>query len=64
MISTYLEPAEAARLRESAAAGDRSVAAEIRRALRAYYFLKDETPAPTPGLRETSTARLRRHEPT
>lgn len=35
-ISTYLAPAEAARLREHAAAADRSISAEIRRALRSY----------------------------
>ena len=49
-ISTYLRPAEAAILRDRAAAADRSVAAEIRRALREY--LEDDkrrasNPAPS-----------------
>jgi plasmid stability protein len=39
-ISTYLPPADAAILRDRAAAADRSIAAEIRRALRGY--LKDD----------------------
>lgn len=43
VLSTVLDPAEASQVRTRAAAGDRSVAAEIRRALRGY-FQNDERP--------------------
>jgi hypothetical protein len=36
IVSTYLLPAEAAIVRERAQAADRSVAAEVRRALKPY----------------------------
>jgi hypothetical protein len=36
VVSTYVAPAEAAELRTRAAQGDRSVAAELRRAVRSY----------------------------
>lgn len=43
VISTWLPAREAAILRDRAAASDRSVAAEVRRALRPYFT--SETPA-------------------
>ena len=43
IVSTWLPAHEAAIVRERAAAGDRSIAAELRRALRPY--LTNETPA-------------------
>jgi plasmid stability protein len=45
-LSTYVARAEADTLRERAAHGDRSVAAEIRRAIRSY-LLSDGAPAGT-----------------
>lgn len=56
-LSTYLAPADAEALRARAAAGDRSVAAEIRRAIRAYLTdapSNGESPATTPSSRDNS----------
>ncbi len=47
-LSTYLEPEEAELVRARARAGDRSVAAELRRLLRPY-LQNDARPADEPG---------------
>jgi hypothetical protein len=52
-VSTYLAPAEAALLRARAGRSERSIAAELRLALR-DYLKNDEDPAVTPGLVEGS----------
>lgn len=53
VVTTWLPPEQAALIRERAAAADRSVAAEIRRALRGYLNDDDETVM----ARETARAR-------
>ena len=53
IVSTYLSPADASTLRARAAAADRSIAAEIRRALRPY--LNDQSPADEPGSGEDTS---------
>lgn len=42
VLSTYLAPPDAAAVRARARAADRTVAAEIRRAVRAYLSTEDE----------------------
>lgn len=54
VLATYLPPAEADAIRQRAAAGDRSVAAELRRAVRGY--LNDERSAANGPLATTSAA--------
>ena len=58
VISTYVPKADAERIRARASAGDRTVAAEIRRALRAY--LNDERRVVEPGAVKESPGRGRR----
>ena len=50
-LTTYLSPPDADRLRDLAAAADRSVAAEIRVAVRSHLE-KAGSPAITPGSRD------------
>lgn len=51
-LSTYLEPHDAEALRECAKAADRSIAGEIRHAIRRH--LNNESPAGTPSSRDNS----------
>lgn len=58
VLSTWVPRADADDLRSRAAAGDRTVAAEIRRALRVY--LNDERRATTPAVVQEPGGRSRR----
>ena len=60
VLSTYLSSPDATALRARAAAADRSVAAELRRALR-VYLQNDERRALEPGAVEASRG-LARHD--
>lgn len=44
VVSTYVDPDEAARIRAVAEAADRTVAAELRRALRRYLLQQEGAP--------------------
>lgn len=54
-LTTYVSPGDAERVRDAAAAADRSVAAEIRRAI-AHHLTKSESPAATPSSRHDFAA--------
>jgi len=61
VVSVYMKPVDAALLRARAESQDRSVSAEVRRALRPY--LDDTRPAGEPGAGHKSASRGR-HEAT
>lgn len=62
MVTSYLTAAEAARLRERAAESDRSVAAEIRVALRGHLE-NDASPTGRPGSVNDSAVERPPHAP-
>jgi plasmid stability protein len=55
VISTWVSSEDADVIRARAAAADRTVAAEVRRALR-EYLQNERTPGQTPGARENGEA--------